>query len=574
MDNNRKNQYQRIFLDSWHPFLWIASLIFLVYFATLFFNVVYLDDDVLVVNHYAFNKNLGNIPAAFGEDIFRNPPGEGSFYRPVERLTFMFDAQFGQGAIVFMSHLSNMFLHIISICLLFKLLLKMNIKKETAFLFSLIFGVHPLTAQTVAFISGRNDSLLAIFIFPAWMFFLDFLETQKGKPYIWHLTFFALALFTKETAVVLAFVCVSYILIFINFKKIISNYKPYLFLLAGWGSILSVWFLVRRSVLHTFLANADIQAISSIMKNSPALIPAIGKIILPIRLSVFPILKDMTMIYGIIALTILFLWFIFSKNKNYRLILFGVSWFGLFIFLTLIKPESTTPEFSENRIYIPMFGFIFLLSGFGKISFWDKIKKKIDPEFSKKIIIALGIIIIIIFSSITMFRNRHYRNRVSFWRNAVETSPSSPFNHMNLGAMYYMDGNSDEAEKEFEKALEINSQEPMARNNLGLIYMNRNEFQKAEEEYDKELLLNPGYFVTYGNKAILYERMGRIDDSLDAWRKALEINPGYSKALRNLFIYYHKKQDKEEAIRWAKESEIRGIPLLPEMQKLLNSSAF
>jgi len=58
MDNNRKNQYQGIFLDSWHPFLWIASLIFLVYSATLFFNIVYLDDNVLVVEHYFFNKDI------------------------------------------------------------------------------------------------------------------------------------------------------------------------------------------------------------------------------------------------------------------------------------------------------------------------------------------------------------------------------------------------------------------------------------------------------------------------------------------------------------------------------------
>ena len=48
----------------------------------------------------------------------------------------------------------------------------------------------------------------------------------------------------------------------------------------------------------------------------------------------------------------------------------------IFIFLTLIKPINTVPEFSENRIYLPMFGFIFIMIGLGKIKIPTFIKKK------------------------------------------------------------------------------------------------------------------------------------------------------------------------------------------------------
>jgi len=556
-----------------HPFFWIALVILVVYSGTIFYDIVYLDDNVLVVDHYQFNKNLANISQAFYEDIFRSPFGEGSFYRPIERLTFMFDAQFGQKSIILMSHISNVFFHIISICLLFSLFLNFKIKKETALLFSLIFAVHPLTAQTVAFISGRNDPLLAIFIFPALIFFLKYLKTQKRKYYFWHLTFFVLALFTKETAIILPLVCLSYILFFVNLKKVIINYKSYLFLSVGWTSALFFWFMIRREVLNNLVSNADIHPIPSIIKNLPATIPAIGKVILPIRLSVFPVLKDMTMTYGFVVLAILFFWFILSKNKNYRWILFGISWFLLFIMLTLIKPSNTTPEFSENRIYIPMFGFIFLLLGLGKLNFLDKIKNKINPEFQKKIIIILGIIVIIIFSSITMYRNRYYKDKISFWQNAVTTSPSFAFNHNNLGAMYYLEEKLDEAEKEYKIAIEINNKEPMAHNNLGIIYKNKEKFQEADEEYDKELSFNPYYFAAYANKAILYGKMGRDEDALNAWKKSLEINPRFAKALYNIFTYYYQKQDKENAIFWINETQRRGIPLLPEMQKMLNPFA-
>ena len=99
MNNDDPMQWlQKFFLKPLeHPFFWIALVILIVYGATLFYDVVYLDDNVLIVEHYQFNKNLANIPQVFQEDIFRNPVGQGSFYRPIERLTFMLDAQFGQG---------------------------------------------------------------------------------------------------------------------------------------------------------------------------------------------------------------------------------------------------------------------------------------------------------------------------------------------------------------------------------------------------------------------------------------------------------------------------------------------
>jgi len=198
MIDNKENKLYKIFLESWHPFFWISLIILFIYGATLFYNIVYLDDNVLVTGQYEFNKSLSNISQAFKEDIFRTPQNGGTFYRPILRLTFMLDAQFGEGAIIFMSHFSNMLLHIMAMLLLFILLLKLKIKKEIAFLFTLFFSIHPLTAQTVAFISGRNDALLAIFVFPTFIFFINFLESKKKKNLIWHLLFFLLLYLQKK----------------------------------------------------------------------------------------------------------------------------------------------------------------------------------------------------------------------------------------------------------------------------------------------------------------------------------------------------------------------------------------
>lgn len=567
---NKENQYYKTFLYGWHPFFWISFLILLVYGMTLFFNIVYLDDNVLVTGQYQFNKSLSNIPQAFNEDIFQTPLGGGTFYRPIERITFILDAQFGEGAVIFMSHFSNVLLHILAICFLFYFLLKLNINKVVAFLFALIFAIHPLTAQTVAFISGRNDSLLAIFVFPALIFLINYLETRKNKFLVWNLIFLSLALFTKETAAVLPGVFILYILIFIGPKKIIEEYKLYTKLVILWMGVGIFWFLIRSLVLHNLLGDASYNIFLSIYHNLPSLIQTIGKIFLPFNLSVFPIMPDMPFSYGLISLLLLLVWFFLSEKKNLKLILFGFLWFFVFIILTLIKPIGTNPDFSENRIYLPMFGFIFVILGLGPIKLPIYIKEKMKDRFNwKKIILIISLLIILIFSCVTIYRNKYYKNKLNFWQNATTTSPSFAFNHSNLGAMYYLDGRIDGAEIEYKKALELNQNEPMVHNNLGLVYANQGKLKEAEEEYKKEMEVNPGYDNAYFNLGLLYFGEGRNDEAVTNWKKTLQINPNYVDALKALTSYYYNQKNYQEAALYAKGLLQMGFELPPDLLKIL-----
>lgn len=569
MKNNQNKIWNKeLFLSSKRPFFWIISVVFFVYLSTLFHDIVYLDDNVLVVEHYYFNEHLTNSFQAFGEDIFRSPQGGGTFYRPILRLSFISDAIFGEKAIIFMSHLTNMALHILSICAFFYLLLKIGLKKEAALLFSLIFAIHPLTAQTVAFIPGRNDSLLAVFIFLSLIYFLNFLENNTGKQYFLHLLFFTLALFTKETAIVLPAICAAYIVVFIGFQEIKNNLKKYSHLIIGWMVLVSTWFVIRHEVMGAFVGNADYNIFQSIFNNLPAILPAIGKIFLPFDLSVFPVMKDMSMLYGIISLLLLLIWFILSKEKNYKMIIFGFLWFLIFILLTLLKPTDTMPEFSENRIYIPMLGFVFIIWGLRIPKFFNNFEEKNVKR--NMIILAVGLIII--FSCVTIYRNKYYKNKINFWENAVKTSPSFAFNHNNLGAMNYLDKKLDIAEVEFKKALDLNPKEKMAHNNLGLIYMDRGELEKSEEEFKKELEINPAYDNGYFNMGLLYYKLGRKSEAEDAWKNVLKINPNFNSALNNLAAYYYEEKNFQEAIKYAQEISRRGLPLHPELQKLLQST--
>ena len=95
-------------------------------------------------------------------------------------------------------------------------------------------------------IPGRNDSLLLLFVLPAFIYFLKFLDAQREKYLYYHFLFFALAIFTKESAV-LATLLVLFYLQFVRGDELLSNIKIKLGL--GWGFIGMFWFVLRSSAL-------------------------------------------------------------------------------------------------------------------------------------------------------------------------------------------------------------------------------------------------------------------------------------------------------------------------------------
>jgi len=541
MTKNFRDWLTRIFLRTWRPFFWLAAFIFFVYAATLSSNIVYLDDNLIVTGQYEFNKNLLNAPQVFNEDVFRSLPGQGTFYRPLLRLSLMFDAQFGEENLVFLSHLTNLLLHILAIFLLFYFLLELRIGRGSAFLLTLIVGIHPLTAQTVAFIPGRNDSLLAVFVLAALFFFIKFANNHKLKYFLWHLVFFILALLAKETAVVLPLICIIYLLVFTGWRKIIANFETYLVLGVYWASLIAIWFLVRRLVLNDFIGSADYNIFLSVFHNLPVLIPTIGKIFLPLNLAVFPIFKDMSLFYGALSLSLLVIWFFISSKRNLKFIIFGFSWFLVFIILALIKPTGTVPEFSENRIYLPLFGFIFVVWGLGRIKLPAAINDKIGAEARfQKIGLIISLLITLIFSSITVYRNRYYQNGLSFWKNATETSPGSSFNYNNLGAIYYLNNDLDHAARSYRRALFLNEKEPMAHNNLGVIYLNQNSYGQAAKEFQQELAVNPNYDKALFNLGDLAYRQKDYLKAASYFKATLEANPYYYEAYERLLILQNR----------------------------------
>lgn len=503
---------------SYLPFFIISTLGLILYFQVFFFDFSYLDDNNLILNNQHFLSNLANFFKSFSIDVFHIFNHSAFYYRPLLTISLMFDFQFG-GINPFIYHFTNVALHIVAACLLFTFLKKLDYKKELSFLFSVIFLIHPVLTQAVAWIPGRNDSLLSVFILSTFIFFIKYLKEGKTSNLIWSLVFFASSLFTKESGIVL--LLISFFYLFFIYKKESKVKLPLSkFNFLFWSIVVAIfWIVSRHFVLRDSVSLTLTEMFKSLYFNFPATIQFMGKIFFPFNLNVLPIIQDTTFIYGILSIILLIVLLFLTKIKRWNFILFGFLWFFAFLLPSFIRPNSAlVADFIEHRLYVPIIGiFIVILET-------DFIKK---IDFKKRSSLIIVSILIFIFSAITLFHSRNFVNRLAFWNNAVKNSPHYPLAHRNLGAMEYLDGNINKAEEEYKKALELNPQEEMAHNNLGLVYVKQNKFKEAEEEYKKEIAINPNYDNVYYNLGLLYWNTKRYDEAIDNWKKTLEINPGY-----------------------------------------------
>src|SRR3989339_2193475 len=165
------------FLSGWRPYALIALIGLIVYAQTLSFGFSGLDDKRLILHNFEVIKSLSNLPRVFQQSPYLDSSPVDQ-YRPIHVLSFMLEAQLG-GKEPLVYHFSNLLTHLLGDCLVFILLLRLGYKRQLSFIFAALFTAHPALSQAVAWIPGRNDSQLAIFVLLSFLCFAEFLEKRR-----------------------------------------------------------------------------------------------------------------------------------------------------------------------------------------------------------------------------------------------------------------------------------------------------------------------------------------------------------------------------------------------------------
>jgi len=532
-DNPKASSGSAIWTNTTLQVVIIVIFSFILYGKALKFGFNYLDDSILVIDNYKLNSDYGNIPKAFNQHIFKvegQADRSHDYYRPLMTFSFMLDAHIAGSPAPYFYHFTNLLLHILTGILLLIFFKKFGIASMPAFILCLFFLIHPALAQAVAWIPGRNDSLLAVFVLAAFIFLLRYLQERRTYLLVLHIFMFVLALFSKENSIMLI-PLVFFYLKFIAKDKFNTNFKaPYLWLGIGYLICILPWWLMRQAALDANNATYVSNVIKNIITNAPMISQYIGKTLFPFDLSVLPTIKDTHFIYGILAVALVAAAIYFTPNKRWNYILFGLFWYFIFLFPALVSPFVGL----EHRIYVPMFGFLLIMAE-------TKWIKDISPVNLKAAAIPLGFIIVFIF--LTNTRLPVFKDRISFYKNGTETSEYGTFAYLTLGKQYEKIEKYDSAIITYQKGLKVDSTLIMFHNNMATDYMKLDMFPEAEREIHKELAMYPNNYTAIQNLGTVYKLTDRMDLAAEQWRKVLKIKPEFTYAYQELAKYYLAKND-------------------------------
>ncbi len=200
---SRSQERTRVRVPSERYFLSIVLFVTAItYLGTLQFDFVYDDLHQIVFN--PFIKSWSYVPQYFVSSVWKqmSPLLVGNYYRPLFLLWLRVnDAAFGLSEEGW--HLTAVLLHVSVTFLVYSVIKKLTGRFTAAWLAALIFGLHPIHHEVVAWVSGTTESLFAIMFLLAFLAYLNSLESSRTIWLTVSAVWYGLALLCKETAIVL-----------------------------------------------------------------------------------------------------------------------------------------------------------------------------------------------------------------------------------------------------------------------------------------------------------------------------------------------------------------------------------
>ena len=530
-------------------------------YSNSFFCSFHFDDARFIVSNLAI-KNLHNI-----QGIWDLLPCRFILY-----LSLAINYYFGQ-LNVLGYHLVNVTVHLISALLVWWLVLLTlrtpALKDDPiarhaptiALLTALIFVTHPIQTQAVTYIIQRAASMSTMFYLLSLCLYAKsgllrcaprhdrHCERSEAVSFIASLFAAVLAMFTKETAITLPLIVLTYEFYFLNNKKNINWKHLAPFLATALIIPITMFFTAHSHAVSSREMQMALKGHSTIPAAS-YLITEFRVIITYIRLSFIPIHQNLVYDYpiykSILNAPVLFslltlgtvLYFAKRLFLKYRLVSFGIIWF----FITLLPESSIFPidiVIFEHRLYLPMVGFcIFGVSGLYYLS----------AKRTLKVMIALLAAVIGINSFLTYQRNKIWATEISLWNDVVTKSPHKERPYVSRGLAFTLENDIPDAIADFDRAIDLNPSDDEAYNNRGMIYGNQNQFPEAMADFNKAIQINPQDAQAYNNRAFIFAVQGDFANALREIKKAIALDPDYADAYYNLGKVYNSQGNLKEAV--------------------------
>lgn len=493
---------------------WLIGLllsIVIVYGRTIGYGFSPMDDTWLIADKMDFLRDIRNLPVLFTQSTLK------LFYRPVLHISFMIDAVISQSwPSIF--HATNIALHIFSVVALFRFFRLLGIERTWAIALCFLFALHPVNVQAVAWIPGRNDSLLALFTLLSCNGLLRFLKTRNPLWIFMHALFFAAALFTKETALVLPII--YFALVWVYGKEWKNAFKITTGIFWVFAAAISWWLHIQIVGGNHTMQNASGTVLTEFFR---ALVMQTGKLLLPVQQSIYPLSQNISLIPFVapLLLVLVLSWKYGFRNKQIAAL--GLIWLGIFIAIpTWYSAAATEPVHYEHRNYLVLPGLLLLLS---------QINIPLKEPVLQKVLMAVAVI----FALLTFRREEVYSSYDRYMETALDEAPQVSVFYDLSGFTQHQKGNYQVAINNFTEAIALDSTHPAYYNHRGNSYLQLRQYRNAIGDYDKVLSRVPSQAQTYYNRSLAYYGVGDYQkaniDLFKADSLGAGINPDYVNAL-------------------------------------------
>ena len=458
----------------------------------------------------------------------------------------------------------------------------------------LLFGLHSIHLESVAWVTERKDLLYSLFYLAGLNLYLEYLSQKKIKFFILLLLAFVFSLLSKAMAVSLPF-----ILILIDLyksrklfsKKVILEKIPFFLTGALWGVLTLYWHNQYGSMANStgFLFT------ERILLGAKGFVFYLSHILLPLNLAVFhPVPESFSTtlllesLFYIVVILVAFVW-LFMKREKYKIVFFGFGFFIFTLFLFLIPPGVPVIA-SERYAYISSIG-IFIVLAYGYDYLIIKFK---GYKFLVQILLAAYLIFLGVNTfqmakswenSLTLWNrvinvhgeifyplqqlgianrlDKNYEAAINDFNVAIKLNPNFYRTYEQRGYVYSLMGNYNSAEKDFTKALDLNPESHTAWSNLGFIYRQQKDYTKALSCLDKAISIKSSYVDAYIIRAKVYNLLEEFDKACYDLRTAKSKFPTKQQIEIITKIQEGLKCGKEQETSYIKHSDCDALSLNP-----------
>ena len=452
-------------------------------------------------------------------------------YHPLSVLSFAGDYRFF-GLDPRGYHTVNLALHLANTLLVFGVVRLLCGSLTAALAGSLLFGVHPLHVESVAWVAERKDLLCALFFFGALGAYLRHTRAARsGAWYVLALLLLAASLLAKPMGV--TFPLVLYLCDYLL-------ERPW-----GWRTHLEKLPFIALALLFVALTLSPPGlprpeqlplrfTVDNLFVAAYGLIFYLGKAIFPVRLSALYPYPETTaaplpwrFLLAPVPAVLLGL-AVLRSARVARIVPFG----ALFFTCTLLPVLAVRigPHFAADRyFYLPSFGLCYLV-GIGFSRLFDGAGHSTRVRAAALAALAFATIA---FSLLTWRQTRVWRDTLILWDDVIATYPEPSVAYLSRGLERFERGDAEGSVGDLTVYLRISPFEASAYKARGTALLKAGRGLEALGDFDRAVSLRPDYAEALNNRGALLAGRGELARAIDDFTRALNANPRYRMALVN-----------------------------------------